>query len=203
MFTQMLPINSGLGPTVRPDTHRVARKVSIASRRIRVEAHHDSLQSNSVVEANRGGRRWPPRYDHRLHEQAMSARRAQETWFQDVTREASLREAQHRDARQFSREERERIIEQERDDHRRTCEQYHAQQRARFEEAKEQKRRAVEEVERLRRERQRECAVCLDINDMGIMVEAPCMHWYCRIHLQGKRAPQTAVSCCVTHGRCV
>lgn len=177
MFTPMLPVNSGLGPTVRPDAHRVARKVSITPRRIRAEPQHDGFQSNPLIEENRGDKRWPPRYDRRLHEDAMSARRAQETWFQDVTREASLREAQHRDALRFAREERERIVEQ-------------------------QRRRALEEAERRRRERQRECAVCLDINDMDIMVEAPCMHWYCQIHLQGKRAAQTALNCCVTHGRC-
>jgi hypothetical protein len=202
MFTPMLPINSGLGPTVRPDAHRVARKVSITPRRIRAEPQHDGFQSNPSIEENRGDKRWPPRYDRRLHEAAMSARRAQETWFQDATRETSLREAQHRDALRFAREERERIVEQERDNQRRAWEQYHAQQRARLEEVEEQRRRALEEAERQRRESQRECAVCLDINDMGIMVVAPCMHWYCQIHLQGKRAAQTALNCCVTHGRC-
>ena len=52
-------------------------------------------------------------------------------------------------------------------------------------EVRERQRLLGEEAERLRRERERECVVCLESNDIGIMVQTPCAHWYCRIHLRG------------------
>lgn len=52
--------------------------------------------------------------------------------------------------------------------------------------AEQAQRRAVEEAERQRRESSRDCAVCLDSNDVDTMSQTPCHHWYCRTCLRGK-----------------
>ena len=43
-----------------------------------------------------------------------------------------------------------------------------------------------EEVERIRQERLRECAVCMDEADIDQMVQLPCTHWYCIEDLDSK-----------------
>jgi len=64
--------------------------------------------------------------------------------------------------------------------------QLEEERRAQEEAAEEDRRRAVEirrreqeEAERIRRERLRECAVCMDEADVDLMVQLPCTHWYC------------------------
>ncbi|MCJ1253368.1 hypothetical protein MMC24_001179 [Lignoscripta atroalba] len=68
---------------------------------------------------------------------------------------------------------------------------------AQIEAEEEARRREAEEAERRRRERERECAVCLERHDLGVMVEAPCAHWYCRGHLRGKGVPHSCS--CILH----
>ena len=41
------------------------------------------------------------------------------------------------------------------------------------------RRRQAEQAERIRRERLRDCAVCFDSQDMDMMVQVACSHWYC------------------------
>ena len=78
--------------------------------------------------------------------------------------------------RRIAQEERQRIIEEEA-----LLQQLHT-------EAEEEHRRwEAEAADRRRRERERECAVCLEMNDMGGMIQAPCEHWYCQEHLRGRR----------------
>ena len=57
---------------------------------------------------------------------------------------------------------------------------------AQIEADNEERRRQAEEAERQRRERLRECAVCLESQDMSTMIQIICSHWYCRGHLRGK-----------------
>ena len=57
---------------------------------------------------------------------------------------------------------------------------------AQIEAENEERRRQTEEAERQRRERLRECAVCLESQDMSTMIQVICSHWYCREHLRGK-----------------
>ena len=45
---------------------------------------------------------------------------------------------------------------------------------------------AAEEAERQRIARQRDCTVCMETHDMGVMVQTPCSHWYCRDDIRGK-----------------
>jgi len=86
----------------------------------------------------------------------------------------------------LAREERERLRAEERERLLRLQEDQEARQRAILAEAAERRRLEAEEAERVRRERLKECAVCLEEIDMGMMVEVPCNHWYCRTHLRGK-----------------
>ncbi|KAI0486635.1 hypothetical protein F4859DRAFT_308544 [Xylaria cf. heliscus] len=58
------------------------------------------------------------------------------------------------------------------------------EEEARIEETQIQAQEEAEERERIRRERLRECAVCMEADDMGSMIQAPCMHWYCPEDLQ-------------------
>ncbi|RYC54653.1 hypothetical protein CHU98_g11560 [Xylaria longipes] len=60
----------------------------------------------------------------------------------------------------------------------------HMETEARIEEAQMQAQEEAQERERIRRERLRECAVCMEADDMGSMVQAPCAHWYCHEDLQ-------------------
>ncbi|KAF2970548.1 hypothetical protein GQX73_g3030 [Xylaria multiplex] len=51
-----------------------------------------------------------------------------------------------------------------------------------------------EERERIRRGRLRECAVCMEENDMGYMIQAPCVHWYCYEDLQNLKLDNIMVT---------
>lgn len=52
--------------------------------------------------------------------------------------------------------------------------------------AQEIRRREQEEAERIRQERLRQCAVCMDEVDMDLMAQLPCTHWYCVEDLDSK-----------------
>ncbi|KAI1772105.1 hypothetical protein F4818DRAFT_444730 [Hypoxylon cercidicola] len=77
-------------------------------------------------------------------------------------------------------EEEEARIEEERI----RIEEEEQRERIRIQEERERIRIQEEERERIRRERFRECAVCMEEDDMGSMIQAPCSHWYCRGDLQ-------------------
>ncbi|RWA09522.1 hypothetical protein EKO27_g5571 [Xylaria grammica] len=58
------------------------------------------------------------------------------------------------------------------------------EEEARIEEARIQAQAEAEERERIRRERLRECVVCMEEDDMSSMIQTPCAHWYCHEDLQ-------------------
>ncbi|GAW12935.1 hypothetical protein ANO14919_023080 [Xylariales sp. No.14919] len=58
------------------------------------------------------------------------------------------------------------------------------EEEARIEEARIQAQAEAEERERIRRERLRECVVCMEEDDMSSMIQSPCAHWYCHEDLQ-------------------
>lgn len=62
----------------------------------------------------------------------------------------------------------------------------HIEAEAGLEEARIQAQEEAEERERIRRERLRDCAICMDEDDMDSMIQAPCAHWYCHEDLQSK-----------------
>jgi hypothetical protein len=52
--------------------------------------------------------------------------------------------------------------------------------------AAEMQRRQAEEAERIRRARLKECAVCLEAEDVDKMIQVPCTHWYCLEDLRSR-----------------
>ncbi|KAI0965131.1 hypothetical protein F4678DRAFT_453479 [Xylaria arbuscula] len=60
----------------------------------------------------------------------------------------------------------------------------HIEEEGRIEETRIQAQEEAEEQERIRRERFRQCAVCMEEDDMGSMIQVPCTHWYCHEDLQ-------------------
>ncbi|KAI4861083.1 hypothetical protein F4820DRAFT_82213 [Hypoxylon rubiginosum] len=89
--------------------------------------------------------------------------------------EAQMRE----EARRHRQAEQERILAE------RIAEEARIEEERIVEEARiEEERIQAEERERIRRERFRQCAVCMEEDDMGSMIQAPCAHWYCPGDLQ-------------------
>ncbi|KAI1274875.1 hypothetical protein F5Y07DRAFT_390280 [Xylaria sp. FL0933] len=54
----------------------------------------------------------------------------------------------------------------------------------RTEETQTQAHEEAAEREFIHQEHLRECAVCMEKDDMGYMIQAPCTHWYCRVDLK-------------------
>ena len=141
-------------------------------------------------------------YSHaEIHKRAEAAQKAQSIWFESIGSERRLLEEKRRQCLQEEREAHEQRADESRRLQLEAYEQKLSAGRARIAAAADQRRREIEEqqraeaealrlvkkeAERVRRERERDCAVCLDSNDIGVMVEAPCAHWYCRVHLRGK-----------------
>ena len=163
----------------------------------------------------RGGTLFNTRDHDRLDEWVRISQTKQETWYDEIKRqsqqwgtilqtkatqartessEARRQEletywqiqeqqlAEHR-SRLAEAAERRRIAQEERQ---RAIEEEALLQRLQLEAEEEHRRREAEAAERRRRERERECAVCLEMNDMGGMIQTPCRHWYCQEHLRGK-----------------
>ena len=72
--------------------------------------------------------------------------------------------------------ERQRVEDERR---RRERDEAQAAHLARLAAEEDRRRRQAEQAERIRRERLRECAVCFDSQDMDLMVQVECSHWYC------------------------
>lgn len=51
--------------------------------------------------------------------------------------------------------------------------------------AEERHRRAVEEADQRRRDRLRNCVICMEDRDIDLMAQTPCSHWSCRTCLRG------------------
>ncbi|KAI1353618.1 hypothetical protein F5Y01DRAFT_275719 [Xylaria sp. FL0043] len=60
----------------------------------------------------------------------------------------------------------------------------HMEAEARTEETQTQAQEEADEREFIHPERLRECAVCMEKDDMGSMIQAHCTHWYCRVGLK-------------------
>ena len=125
----------------------------------------------------------------RLAEAAERRRIAQEERQRAIEEEALLQRLQLEAEEEHRRWEAEEAAEQRRiaqEEQQRMIEEEARLQRLRLEAEEEHRRREAEAAERRRRERERECAVCLEMNDMGGMIQTPCQHWYCQEHLRGK-----------------
>jgi hypothetical protein len=185
----MIPARPSRASLPQPNARQTTRRVSITQRPAqprRDPSHLTSSRGGRTTKQDRERINWAAEYTQHLEEQARLSRTAQESWIADVSRERILQEQQHNEVLKLAREERERLRAEERESFLRLQEEQQARQRAILAEAAERRRLEAEEAERVRRERLRECAVCLEEIDMGVMIEVPCTHWYCRTHLRGK-----------------
>lgn len=98
----------------------------------------------------------------------------EEEWNAEIARRIEAETQARYEARRRVQAEQDRILAE-----------HIAEEEARLEEERIHRQEA-EERERIRRERLRECAACMEEDDMGSMTQAPCTHWYCHEHLQGK-----------------
>ena len=101
----------------------------------------------------------------REREEAQAARLAQ-----------IVAEEAERQRRLADEAERQRVADERR---RRERDEAQAAHLARLAAEEDRRRRQAEQAERIRRERLRECAVCFDSQDMDLMVQVECSHWYC------------------------
>ncbi|KAJ8132670.1 hypothetical protein O1611_g954 [Lasiodiplodia mahajangana] len=95
------------------------------------------------------------------------------------------REALGNSIREFMIQKRDEVVRQRQLEQDRLLAE-HMEAEARIEEEQIRAREEAEERERIRQERLRDCAVCMEADDMGSMIQAPCAHWYCREDLQSK-----------------
>ena len=139
-----------------------------------------------------------------LQNRADVVRRQQDAWYNEVLHQSRFIESTSRELLLQTKEHRDQRMRQELEAYQRWMDQIQAEQQARLAEEAQQRRLALEqqraheaaeearqahlaaEEEQRRRERERQCAVCLEFNDMGGMVEIPCRHWYCPDHLRGE-----------------
>lgn len=119
----------------------------------------------------------------------------------DAERRARVNAQEERNRLEQERVHREREVEQQRRDAERQAraaeveEQLRQEQEAarlereqeaqRRRDAEEAQRRALEEAEQRRRARLRPCMVCMEEEDLAIMVQLACDHWSCRTCLRG------------------
>lgn len=133
----------------------------------------------------------------RLHEEREQIRRRETEAYQQTLEHRRARLAAEAEQQQASQEQERRVREEAAETRRRELLAEEEQRvrdiaeaaealRLQLEAEEEQRLWEVEEAERRRRERERDCAVCLDTFDMGNMIELSCRHWYCRTHLRGK-----------------
>ena len=139
-----------------------------------------------------------------LQNRADVVRRQQDAWYNEILHQSRSIESSSRELLLQAKEHRDQRMRQELEAYQQWMEQIQAEQQARLAEEAQQRRLALDrqraheaaeearrarlaaEEEQRRRERERQCVVCLESNDMGDMVEISCRHWYCPDHLRGE-----------------
>ena len=169
----------------------------------RAKQAQDTLVENALTEVNlllsqnegfsQGFRELRQQRVHELEQEKQRIKRERE---EDRRRRLALYE--ERRAIQYERiqadrirreQERERRKEEQLQQRRQLEEERRAQEEAAVEArriAQEIRRWEHEEIERIRRERLRQCAVCMDETDLDLMIPLPCSHWYCVEDLTSK-----------------
>ena len=150
---------------------------------------------------------WANDHEEQLEDRAYITRSKQDEWYNGVLDRSRAREATRRELFRQRKDEWEILARAESEAH----EEELAKRRARLAAEAEQRQNALERERRAReqaiaarqaeiaaeeerrrrqeeerRQRLRECAGCLEDQDMLLMIEAPCRHWYCRGDIQSK-----------------
>ena len=157
-------------------------------------------------------------YEQELQQRIKVVQDAHSVWYNAIASNAQEQNAIRQERLSHAKHERDRIVEAERQEHERIeRSQLEARRRRIAEEAErrriederlqrewdeaqaarlvqiaaeeEERRRQAEQAERIQRERLRECTVCFDSQDMDMMVQVACSHWYCRQDLRSRHAP--------------
>ena len=154
---------------------------------------------------------WANDPEEQLEDRAYIIRSKQDEWYNGILDRSHAQEATRRELFQQTKDEWESVIRAESEAYHRAYEEILADRRARLAAEAEQRRNALEqerrereqawaarqaeiaaEEERIRREeeerrqRLRQCTVCFEDQDMLLMIETPCGHWYCRGDIQSK-----------------
>lgn len=154
---------------------------------------------------------WANDHEEQLEDRADITRRKQDEWYNGILDRSRAQEAARRELFEQTRHEWENITRAESEAYHRAQEEELANRRARLAAEAEQRRSVLEQERRIReqaiaarqaeiaaeeerrqrqeeerRARLRECAVCLEDQDMSAMIETPCRHWYCREDIQSK-----------------
>ena len=132
---------------------------------------HERIE-RSQLEARR--RRLAEQVEQRRIENERLQREREET--QAALLAQIVAEEAERQRRLADEAERQRVEDERR---RRERDEAQAAHLARLAAEEDRRRRQAEQAERIRRERLRECAVCFDSQDMDLMVQVECSHWYC------------------------
>lgn len=143
-------------------------------------------------------------HEEQLEDRAYLIRSKQDEWYNGILDRSRARDDTRRALFQQTKDEWERITRAESEVYHRAYKEKLADFRARLATEAEQRRNALEQEQREReqaiaaeeerrrreeeerRQRLRECAVCLEDQDMLLMIETPCGHWYCRGDIQSK-----------------
>ena len=147
-------------------------------------------------------------YEQELQQRINAVKDVHSVWYNAIASDVQERNAVREERLLHAKHERDRIAEAERQEHeriersqlearRRTLaeqverrrienerlqrerEEAQAARLAQIVAEEDRRRRQVEQAERIRRERLRDCAVCFDSQDMDMMVQVGCSHWYC------------------------
>ena len=181
--------NEAITPAALPDA---PRRSDLAPQR-----YHNGFRANDQ--------------EAQLEDRAYITRRKQDEWYDGIFDRSRAQEATRRELLRQTRYEWENVTRAESEAYHRAQEEELASRRARLAAEAEQRQSALEEERRIReqaiaarqaeiaaeeerrqrqeeerRARLRECAVCLEDQDMSVMIEIPCRHWYCREDIQSK-----------------
>ena len=147
-------------------------------------------------------------YEQELQQRLNAVQDVHSVWYNAIASDVQERNAVREERLLHAKHERDRLAEAERQEHeriersqlearRRTLaeqverrrienerlqrerEEAQAARLAQIVAEEDRRRRQAEQAERIRRERLRECAVCFDSQDMDMMVQVECSHWYC------------------------
>ncbi|KAH7393088.1 hypothetical protein BKA66DRAFT_320879 [Pyrenochaeta sp. MPI-SDFR-AT-0127] len=163
---------------------------------VRLSQHEQDVWAEEVLSVAAQAREI--RYEAR-REIISEASRQIEQQREEQQRVLAERDAQRR-ARAAERQERQRQEELNLRNEREEAERRRREERAAAEEAE---RRAAAEAEQRRRERFRQCIICMEDIDLSLVTQTPCSHWSCRTCLRdGFEASFTSRSryqCCQQH----
>ena len=185
----------------------ISGKKLCANRHISSEDHFDRNTTRTARE-NRLQDIVQSNYAVGLEQRISSALRKQEFWYDGIERDISSRQATEDEIMQEVRSNWTHHAEanrKEQDERERQQRNLRELQRLEREELRwleqeyiQKQERETEEEDRIRKQRLRECIVCLEEYDLSMMSELQCHHCYCAEHIQGRSSQSLKIGSCGT-----